>query len=110
MAKESRTSNNVYVLNEIKGKKYYIGKVDEKWLWHRRMSHINFDNIVKIKTSNKKHATSQKSFKHYLRAMPAWEIDKSKDKGVLNNKAIENFPYRSPSTNKNVKEFARQWR
>ena len=22
--------------------------VDESWLWHRRMGHLNFDNLVKI--------------------------------------------------------------
>ena len=22
--------------------------VDESWLWHRRLGHINFDNIVKV--------------------------------------------------------------
>ena len=29
-----------------------IAQVDESWLWHRRLCHFNFDNIVKI-TSTK---------------------------------------------------------
>jgi hypothetical protein len=41
-----RTPSNIYVLNEI-------GKDDESWLWHRRMVHTNFDNLVKF---NKKEA------------------------------------------------------
>jgi hypothetical protein len=27
-----------------------MGKIDDRWLWHRRMGHINFDNLVKINT------------------------------------------------------------
>ena len=34
-------------------KKCCMGQRDESWLWHRRMGHINFDNLVKI---NKKEA------------------------------------------------------
>ena len=26
----------------------YLSIVDESWLWHRRLGHLNFDNIVKI--------------------------------------------------------------
>jgi hypothetical protein len=29
-----------------------MSQIDENWLWHRRMRHINFDNLVKV--SNKK--------------------------------------------------------
>ena len=25
-----------------------MGKLDESWLWHKRMGHINFDNLVKL--------------------------------------------------------------
>ena len=32
------------------------GATDESWLWHRRMGHINFDNLVKI---NKKGAVRE---------------------------------------------------
>jgi hypothetical protein len=27
-----------------------MGQTDEIWLWHRRMGHMNFDNLVKINT------------------------------------------------------------
>jgi hypothetical protein len=43
-----RTPNNIYILDEVKGEKCCMGKIDQRWLWHRRMGHINFDNLVKI--------------------------------------------------------------
>ena len=27
----------------------FIGQVEEIWLWHRRLCHVNFDNLVKIR-------------------------------------------------------------
>jgi hypothetical protein len=43
-----RTSSNIYVLSEIGNQKCCLGKEDESWLWHRRMGHIHFDNLVKF--------------------------------------------------------------
>jgi hypothetical protein len=43
-----RTPNNIYVMNEIGNERWFVGKENEIWLWHRRMGHINFDNLVKI--------------------------------------------------------------
>jgi len=43
-----RTLNNIYVLNEIGKEKCCLGKENERGLWHRRMGHINFDNLVKV--------------------------------------------------------------
>ena len=41
-----RNSNNVYILeNEFQ---CYLSMVDESWLWHRRLGHLNFDNLVRI--------------------------------------------------------------
>jgi hypothetical protein len=45
---ENRTPSNVYILNEVKGEKWCMGQVNKRWLWHRRMSHINFENLVKL--------------------------------------------------------------
>jgi hypothetical protein len=42
------TSNNIYVLSEIGNEKCCLGKEDENWLWHRRMGHMHFDNLVKV--------------------------------------------------------------
>jgi hypothetical protein len=44
----ARTSNNIYVLSEIGNEKCCLGKEDEIWLWHRRMGHMHFDNLVKV--------------------------------------------------------------
>jgi len=44
----TRTPNNIYILDEIKEERCCLGKEYESWNWHRRMKHIHFDNIVKI--------------------------------------------------------------
>jgi hypothetical protein len=44
----TRTPNKIYILNEIREERCFLGKEDESWLWNRRMGHIHFDNIVKI--------------------------------------------------------------
>jgi hypothetical protein len=33
-----------------------LGKEDEGWIWHKRMDHIHFDNLVKV---NKKEAVRE---------------------------------------------------
>jgi transposase InsO family protein len=48
VATAARTSSNIYVLSEIGNEKCCLGKEDESWLWHRRMGHIHFDNLVKV--------------------------------------------------------------
>ena len=44
----ARTSNNIYVLGEIGNEKCCLGNEYESWLWHRRMGHMHFDNLVKV--------------------------------------------------------------
>jgi hypothetical protein len=48
VATAARTSSNIYVLSEIGNEKCCLGKEDEIWLWHRRMGHMHFDNLVKV--------------------------------------------------------------
>ena len=48
VALTARTPNNIYVLDNIESKNCHLGKEDERWIWHRRMGHIHFDNLVKI--------------------------------------------------------------
>jgi hypothetical protein len=43
-----RTPNNIYILNEIRKEICCLGKENESWLWHKRMGHMHFDNLVKI--------------------------------------------------------------
>jgi hypothetical protein len=47
LAKGVRTKNNVYVLKEDK-EKCHLTKIDESWLWKKRIGHLNFDHIVKL--------------------------------------------------------------
>jgi hypothetical protein len=56
VATAARTSSNIYVLSEIGNEKCCLGKEDESWLWHRRMGHIHFDNLVKV---NKREAVRE---------------------------------------------------
>jgi hypothetical protein len=44
----ARTSSNIYVLSEIGNEMCCLEKEDESWLWHRRMAHIHFDNLIKV--------------------------------------------------------------
>jgi len=43
-----KTPNNVYIRDEINGDKFFMGQIDEIWLWNKIMGHMNFDNLVKI--------------------------------------------------------------
>ena len=47
VATASRAPNDIYVLDEVT-KACLLAKEDESWLWHKRMGHINFENIVRI--------------------------------------------------------------
>ena len=31
----------------------FISQVEESWLWHKRLCHVNFDNVVKIRKFRK---------------------------------------------------------
>jgi hypothetical protein len=48
ITKGIRTENNVYVLKEEK-EECHLSKYDESWLWHRRLGHLNFDHIIKLR-------------------------------------------------------------
>ena len=42
-----RSPRNIYILDEIE-ESCNLGKEDESWLWHKRLGHIHFDNLVRI--------------------------------------------------------------
>jgi hypothetical protein len=48
VAKGIRTENNVYVLKENR-EECHLSKHDQIWLWHRRLRHLKFDHLIKIK-------------------------------------------------------------
>jgi hypothetical protein len=50
IAKGIRTENNVYVLKEEK-EECHLSKYDESWLWHKRLGHLNFDHLIKLRNS-----------------------------------------------------------
>ena len=48
VAMATRTPHNIYILDEVEGESFNLGKEDESWLWHKRLGHIHFDNLVRI--------------------------------------------------------------
>jgi transposase InsO family protein len=44
-----RTPENVYILDAKLNEECHINYVDESWLWHRRLEHIKFDNLWKVR-------------------------------------------------------------
>jgi hypothetical protein len=49
VATTARSSSNIYVLSEIGNEKCCLGMEYESWLWNRRMGHMHFDNLVKVR-------------------------------------------------------------
>lgn len=45
------TYNHIYVLKE-KTERSHLLKIDENWLWHRRLGHLDFDQKVKLGKNN----------------------------------------------------------
>ena len=52
VAKGVRTPDNVYILSRIQEDKCYLSQTDESWLWHKRLGHTSFDNLVNISKIN----------------------------------------------------------
>jgi hypothetical protein len=48
VAKGVRTENNVYILKEGR-EECHLSKYDESWLWHRRLGHLHFDHLIKLR-------------------------------------------------------------
>jgi hypothetical protein len=48
VAKGIQIDSNVYVLKEDR-EECHLRKHDEIWLWHRRLGHLNFDHLIKLK-------------------------------------------------------------
>ena len=43
----TQTKGNLFYL-ELGECSCFIAQIEESWLWHRRLCHVNFDNLVKI--------------------------------------------------------------
>jgi hypothetical protein len=48
VAKDTRTYNNIYVPKEDR-EECHLSKHDESWLWHRKLEHLKFDHLIKLK-------------------------------------------------------------
>lgn len=48
VAKGVRTSDNIYILKKIQENKCYLSQTDESWLWHKRLGHTSFENLINI--------------------------------------------------------------
>ena len=48
VAKGVRTPDNIYILNKIEENKCYLGQTNESWLWHKRLGHTSFKNLINI--------------------------------------------------------------
>ena len=45
--KGDKTRNNVFYL-DIEDATCLIAKFDDVWIWHKRLCHVNFDNLISI--------------------------------------------------------------
>ena len=43
----NQTKGNLFYL-DLRGCSCFISQVEERWLWHKRLCHVKFDNMVKI--------------------------------------------------------------
>jgi len=43
-----RIPRNVYILNIKEEEKCCMSQIDKSWLWHKRMGHVGFDNLIKV--------------------------------------------------------------
>lgn len=50
IAIDNQTKGNIFHLNN-NYKAYLIAHIDESWLWHKRLCHVNFDCILKISST-----------------------------------------------------------
>ncbi|XP_043717711.1 uncharacterized protein LOC122665624 [Telopea speciosissima] len=52
VAHGSRTDGNLYVLSESNDDSCMISQENETTLWHKRLGHINFKNLIKLRKNN----------------------------------------------------------
>lgn len=46
-----QTKGNLFHLN-TNVNNFLVEKVEDSWLWHRRVCHVNFDNLVMVSKSS----------------------------------------------------------
>jgi hypothetical protein len=109
VATTARTSSNIYVLSEIGNEKCCLGKEDESWLWHKRMGHMHFDNLVKV---NKREAIREMPHitkptntlcKHFQQGKKTKTRFKSKEYSTTKPLEIVHTDLVGPTTTKGLK-------
>ena len=96
VAKGVRTPDNIYVLNKIQQNKCYLSQADESWLWHKRLGHTSFENLVNISkikaVQDIPRLSKQKQASVW--SMSTWKTDQNQpqDKGTLYIKALGDHP------------------
>ena len=52
IGKGDQTRSNIFYL-DIEDATCLIVKFDDVWLWHKRLCHVNFDNLISVRTMKK---------------------------------------------------------
>jgi hypothetical protein len=85
-----------------------MGQIDEHWLWHRIMDHINFDNLVKISTKQvlrdmpKISKPANILCKQCYHGKQTREIFKSKEYSITNPLEIVHMGLYGPTRTQNI--------
>jgi len=85
-----------------------MGQIDEGWLWHRIMGHINFDNLVKInikqvvRDMEKIFKPSNTLCNQYQYGKQAREIFKSKDYSTMNQLELIHIDLCGPTRTQSI--------
>ena len=48
----NQTKGNLFYL-DLSESSCFISQVEESWLWHKMLCHVNFDNLVKIRKNKR---------------------------------------------------------
>ena len=48
----NQTKGNLFYL-DLSESSCFIAQVEESWLWHKRLCHVNFDNLIKIRKNKR---------------------------------------------------------
>lgn len=48
IANATRSTNNLYILDDTNCEKYCLSQLNETWLWHRRLRQMHFKNLIQI--------------------------------------------------------------
>ena len=82
-----KTKGNLFYL-DLSESSCFIAQVEERWLWHKRFCHVNFDNLIKIR--KEKRVRGIPIFKK-----PAMSLCKNCQIGKMGKKSFKRKNYHS---------------